>query len=47
MKFMIITTYGTNIIESEDLSTAVDEAYDNHTGYDDVVGVIKVDEIVR
>lgn len=43
MKFMIITTNGTYFTESEDFESVANEIYDNHTGYDNIVGIIKID----
>ena len=51
-KFMIITTNGTYIKESEDFENVAKEIYDYHkdtgyvtgAGYDNVVGIIKIDE---
>ena len=45
-KFMIITTNGTYIKESEDFENVAKEIYDYHkgTGYDNIVGIIKMDE---
>lgn len=51
MKFMIITTNGTYIKESENFENVAKEIYDFHpntgyvtdTGYDNVVGIIKID----
>ena len=42
MKFLILTNYGSRIIEAEDFDDAVDNACDNHTGYDDVNAIIKL-----
>lgn len=43
MKFMIVTTNGTYFKESEDFESVANEVYDHHTGYDDIVGIIKVE----
>ena len=51
MKFMIITTNGTYIKESENFENVAKEIYDFHpntgyvtdTGYDNIVGIIKVE----
>ena len=43
-KFLIITTYGKRIIECEDFYKAVEEAYDDHTGYEDVVAIILISD---
>ena len=42
MKFVIMTTYGSYVIESDDIEDALSNAYDNHTGYDNVVGIVRV-----
>lgn len=42
MKFLIITTYGSRIIEAEDFDEAAESAYDNHTGYRDVEAIVKL-----
>lgn len=44
MKFIIITTNGTRIIEADDFDEAADEAYDSHTGYRDVQAIVKMPE---
>lgn len=44
MKFIIITTNGTRIIEADDFDEATDEAYDSHTGYRDVQAIVKIPE---
>ena len=47
MKFMIITTNGTYFKESKDFVSVANEIYDYydyHTGYDNVVGIIKIEE---
>lgn len=43
MEFLILTTYGQYIIEADDFQQAADHCYDNHTGYDDVQGIIKLE----
>lgn len=44
MKFIIITTYGSYIVEAEDFAQAVDNACDDHTGYRDVQAIVKMPE---
>ena len=44
MKFIIITTNGTRIIEADDFDEAADEAYDSHRGYRDVQAIVKMPE---
>ena len=47
MKFMIITTNGTYFKESKDFVSVANEIYDYydyHSGYDNVVGIIKIEE---
>ena len=43
MKYLIIATWGQRIIEAEDLEDAVRKAYEDHTGYDNVQAIIKID----
>ena len=45
MKFIILTKYGSYIVECEDFEAAVYKAYNNHTGYDDVMAIVRMDEI--
>ena len=42
MKFLIITRFGSTIIEADDFDKAVDNAYDDHTGYRDVKAIVKL-----
>ena len=42
MKFLIITRYGSRVIEAEDFERASNEAYDDHTGYRDVEAIVKL-----
>ena len=44
MKFVILTTFGSLIVEAEDIEEAVKEAYNNNTGYRDVLGVVVAEE---
>lgn len=44
MKFLIITTFGSKVIEAEDIEEAVQYSYDDHTGYDNVLGVVNITE---
>ena len=41
MKFLILEKYGSRTIEAEDFDDAVQEAYDTHTGYKDVMAIVK------
>ena len=43
MKFLIIEKYGPYTVEAEDLEAAVQQAWNNHTGYDDVYGVGRIE----
>ena len=44
MKFIIITNYGSHIVEANDFEDALGQAYDSCNGYDDVCGIVKVPE---
>ena len=44
MKFLIITTYGQYTISAEDMGAALDEVYDNHTGYKNIQAIVRIDE---
>ena len=44
MKFVVFGFYGSYVIEAKDFEEAVAIAYNNHTGYDDVYGIIKIPE---
>ena len=44
MKYIIVKIYGSSVVDVEDLEAAVSEAYNNHTGYDDVLAIVKVPE---
>jgi len=41
-KYLILHNYGSYVIEAEDLGQAVEEAWSNHTGYDDINAIIKL-----
>ena len=43
-KFLIITKYGIRECEAEDFEDALHQAYNNHTGYDDVFAIVRADE---
>ena len=43
MSFLIITTNSSYHIEANDFSEAVDMAYDNHTGYDNIMAIVRID----
>lgn len=47
MKFLILTCYGSYEIEAEDFEDAVRQAYNNHTGYADVMAIVKKEETSR
>ena len=44
MKFLIITCYGSYIIEAEDFQDAAEKAYDTHTKYNNVEAIVKLPE---
>lgn len=44
MKFLIITCYGSYIIEAEDFQDAAERAYDTHTKYNNVEAIVKLPE---
>lgn len=43
MKFLIITEYDRRQIDAEDFEDAVSQAYNYHTGYDNVIAIIKIE----
>jgi len=43
MRYLVITKFGQYQIEADDFDDAVQQAYDNHTGYRDVVAIIKIE----
>lgn len=45
MKFLIIKTYGSYIIEADNIVEAAERSYNNHTGYADVIGVVCIEEM--
>ena len=45
MKFLIIKTYGSYIVEADDIFEATEQSYNNHTGYADVIGVVCIEEM--
>ena len=44
MKFLILTCYGSYIIEADDFLDATERAYKNSTGYDHVMAIVKMEE---
>ena len=44
MKFLILTCYGSYIIEAENFSDAVSQAYNNHYGYSHIMAIVKMEE---
>lgn len=42
MKFLIVTKHGTRIEEAEDIAVAADKSFDNHTGFKDVIAVVRM-----
>lgn len=44
MKFLIIEKYGSYIVEAENIEEAVSKAYDSHTGYENIMAVVKAEE---
>lgn len=47
MKFVILTTHGETIVEAEDFAKALENVYDDKTGYDDIMGIIKLNNEVK
>ena len=45
MKFIILTKYGSYIVECEDFEAAIHEAYNSSTGYDNVMAIVRIEEI--
>lgn len=43
-KFIVITNYGSYIIEATDFEDAFSEACDNHSGYSDVLAIVRAPE---
>ena len=43
MKYLILTKYSQYQIEAEDFEDAVHQVYNHHTGYDDVMAIIKIE----
>ena len=46
MKFLILSKYCSYFIEAEDFEEAVREAWDQHSGYEYVMAIVKVEEIL-
>lgn len=44
MKFIVIEKYGSRIVEAEDISEAVEQAYNNHYGFDHILGIVSIPE---
>ena len=44
MKFIIITTYDSYVIEADDFEDALSDAYNNHYGYNHINGIIRIPE---
>ena len=44
MKFVIITDNGQYTTDAEDMEAALESAWNNHTGYDDIQAIVRVDE---
>lgn len=42
MKFLIVTHFGSKVIDAEDFAEAVEKVYDNHTGYEHVEAIVKL-----
>ena len=40
MKFILLTKYGVRLVEAEDIEEAIKSAYDDNTGYDNILGVV-------
>jgi len=45
MNFLIATIHGTRIVEAGDWDGALEEAYDDHTEYRDVILITKIEEV--
>ena len=43
-KFMIITKYDTTIIDAQDWEDAFNKAFDNHTHYDYLIAIVRIQE---
>lgn len=43
MQYLVITKFGQYQIDADDFDDAVQQAYDNNTGYRDVVAIIKIE----
>ncbi len=44
MKFILLTKYGVRLVEVEDIEEAIKTAYDNNTGYDNVLGIVVAED---
>lgn len=44
IKFIIISKYDTIIVEAEDWEDAFNKAYNNHTRYDDLIAIVRIQE---
>lgn len=44
MKFIILKLHGSYIVEAEDFDGAAEAAYNNHTGWNDVMAIVKMEE---
>ena len=45
MKFLVVRKYyGPEVVEAEDIKEALESYYNNHTGYDEVWAIAKMEE---
>ena len=44
MKFVVITYYTTRIIEADDIGDAVEKSYNNHSGFADILAIVRIPE---
>lgn len=45
MKFVVIKEYSENVIEAEDFEEAFDNAWNNHSGYSDLIAIVRINEV--
>ena len=44
MKFLVVRKYyGPEVVEAEDMEEALRSCYNNHTGYDEVWAIVKME----
>ena len=44
MKFVVITYFTTYIIEADDFGDAVEKCYDNHSGFVNILAIVRIPE---